>query len=38
MHVRRPLLPSEELQLPDGWLACPAIDLAGESGPGFFGD
>lgn len=38
VHVRRPLLPSEEPLLPAGWLDSPAIDLAGGTGPGFFGD
>jgi hypothetical protein len=33
VHFRRALTSSEELLLPPGFLACPAVDIAGETKP-----
>ena len=30
VHIRRPMLQSEMFDLPDGWLACPAVHLGGR--------
>ncbi len=30
VHIRRPMLQSEMCELPDGWLACPAVHLGGR--------
>lgn len=30
VHIRRPMLQSEMFELPEGWLACPAVDRGGR--------